>query len=54
VSQAFSDGELQLAGPALTNMLPPKNMFTPENEHGQQKASVLAKLQEYFDRFFGL
>jgi type I restriction enzyme R subunit len=54
VSQAFTDGELQLAGPALTNMLPPKNMFTPENEHGQQKASVLAKLQEYFDRFFGL
>jgi len=54
VAQAFSDGELQLVGPALTNMLPPKNMFTPENEHGQQKASVLAKLQEYFDRFFGL
>jgi type I restriction enzyme R subunit len=54
VTQAFSDGELQLAGPALTNMLPPKNMFTPENEHGQQKASVLAKLQEYFDRFFGV
>ena len=54
VAQAFSDGELQLAGPALTNMLPPKNMFTPDNEHGQQKASVLSKLQAYFDRFFGL
>jgi type I restriction enzyme R subunit len=54
MAQAFSDGELQLAGPALTNMLPPKNMFTPENEHGQQKASVLSKLQTYFDRFFGL
>lgn len=54
VAQAFSDGELQLAGPALTNMLPPKNMFTPENVHGQQKASVMSKLQDYFDRFFGL
>jgi type I restriction enzyme R subunit len=54
VAQAFSDGELQLAGPALTNMLPPKNMFTADNEHGQQKASVLSKLQTYFDRFFGL
>jgi type I restriction enzyme R subunit len=54
VAQAFSDGELQLAGPALTNMLPPKNMFTPDNEHGQQKATVLSKLQNYFDRFFGL
>lgn len=54
VVQAFSDGELQLAGPALTNMLPPKNMFTPDNAHGQQKASVLSKLQAYFDRFFGL
>jgi type I restriction enzyme R subunit len=54
VAQAFSDGELQMAGPALTNMLPPKNMFTPENVHGLQKASVMSKLQAYFDRFFGL
>jgi type I restriction enzyme R subunit len=54
VAQAFSDGEIQMAGPALTNMLPPKNMFTPENLHGQQKASVISKLQAYFDRFFGL
>jgi len=54
VAQAFSDGELQLAGPALTNMLPPKNMFTPENVHGQQKATVISKLQAYFERFFGL
>jgi type I restriction enzyme R subunit len=54
VAKAFSDGELQLAGPALTSMLPPKNMFTPDNEHGLQKASVLSKLQDYFDRFFGL
>jgi type I restriction enzyme R subunit len=54
VAQAFSDGELQLTGPALTSMLPPKNMFTPENVHGQQKASVIAKLQAYFERFFSL
>ncbi len=54
IEQAFSDGEIQMAGPAVTNMLPPKNMFTPDNEHGQQKASVLAKLQAYFERFFGL
>ena len=54
IDQAFSDGEIQMAGPAVTNMLPPKNMFTPDNEHGQQKASVLAKLQAYFERFFGL
>jgi type I restriction enzyme R subunit len=54
LAQAFSDGALQLAGPALTNMLPPKNMFTPEDLHGRQKASVLTKLQDYFDRFFGL
>jgi len=54
IDQAFSDGEIQMAGPAVTNMLPPKSMFTPDNEHGQQKASVLAKLQAYFERFFGL
>lgn len=54
VDRAFSDGQLQLAGPALTNMLPPKNMFSPENVHGLQKESVLSKLQTYSDRFFGL
>lgn len=54
VAQAFTDGQLQLEGPAITNMLPAKNMFTPENVHGQQKASVISKLQAYFDRFFGL
>jgi|LakMenEpi03Aug12_release.lakeMendotaPanAssembly.Ray.scaffolds.fasta_scaffold18645_6 type I restriction enzyme R subunit len=54
VAQAFRDGELQVAGPALTNMLPPKNMFTLDNVHGRQKESVLEKLQAYFDRFFGL
>ena len=52
INQAFRDGHVQAAGPALSQLLPPRNMFTPENEHGEQKRRVLLRLQDFFDRFF--
>ena len=52
VDQAFRDGVVQGAGPALSRLLPPRNMFSPTNEHGVQKRRVLARLQTFFDRFF--
>jgi len=51
MEQAFRDGELQIAGPALSRMLPPKSMFSASNEHGEQKLRVLTRLQTFFDRF---
>lgn len=54
LNQAFRDGEIQLAGPSITKLLPPKDMFTAENIHGQQKQKVMGRLQAYFERFFGL
>ena len=54
MEQAFAEGQVQFFGTALTKLLPARNMFTPENEHGLQKARVMAKLQVFFDRFFGL
>ena len=54
INQAFRDGQVQAAGPALSKLLPPRNMFTPANEHGEQKRRVLERLQEFFERFFVL
>jgi type I restriction enzyme R subunit len=54
VAQAFRDGQVQVAGPALSKMMPPKSMFTASNEHGIQKQRVAALLQSFFERYFGL
>jgi type I restriction enzyme R subunit len=54
MDQAFRDGELEIAGPALSRMLPPKSMFSESNEHGEQKLRVLTRLQSFFERFASL
>jgi type I restriction enzyme R subunit len=54
MDQAFRDGELQIAGPALSRMLPPKSMFSESNEHGEQKLRVLTRLQKFFERFVSI
>jgi type I restriction enzyme R subunit len=54
VAQAFRDGQVQVAGPALSRMLPPRSMFTASNEHGVQKQRVATLLQAFFERYFGL
>ncbi|WP_066302420.1 type I restriction endonuclease subunit R [Arthrobacter luteolus] len=54
IDMAFSDGSIQVAGPALTKVLPPVSRFAPTGGLGEKKQRVLGKLGEYFDRFFGL
>ncbi len=54
IERAFRDGVLQFVGTALTKILPPRNMFSQGNEHGEQKQQVADRLQTYFDRFFTL
>jgi type I restriction enzyme R subunit len=54
IERAFRDGVLQFVGTALTKILPPRNMFSQGNEHGEQKQRVADRLQTYFDRFFTL
>jgi type I restriction enzyme R subunit len=52
IDQAFNEGEVKLMGTAFSKILPPKDMFTPANEHGQLKNRVAEKIQAFFDRFF--
>jgi type I restriction enzyme R subunit len=54
LEQAFKEGQLQVAGTALTKLMPARNMFSPTYEHTVQKDRVLEKLQQFFERFLNL
>ena len=54
IDTAFRDGAVQATGTAITKVLPPVSRFSPDGEHGEKKQRVLAKLGEFFERFFGL
>jgi type I restriction enzyme R subunit len=54
IETAFRDGAIQATGTAITRVLPPVSRFSPDGGHGDKKQRVLAKLGEFFERFFGL
>ncbi|TGN63199.1 type I restriction endonuclease subunit R [Nocardioides eburneiflavus] len=54
VANAFRDGAVPTAGTAITRILPPASRFAPGGEHGVKKQRVLDRLEEFFDRYFGL
>lgn len=56
VREAFKNGEIKETGTAITKVIKPMTMFGTEkgiNRSGK-KQSVLARLIEFFNRFFGL
>ena len=54
IRNAFQDGSIPAFGTAITKILPPVSLFDKDNAHMDQKNRVLDKLNEFFDRFFGL
>lgn len=54
IDRAFRDGALQTTGVAITGVLPPASRFAPGGAHGEKKQRVLARLGEFFERYFGL
>lgn len=54
IDRAFRDGALQTSGVAITAVLPPVSRFTPDGEHAARKTRVLEKLEQFFERYFGL
>ena len=54
IDDAFRDGAIPTAGVAITSVLPPVSRFTRGGGHSARKASVLRRLAEFFDRYFGL
>ncbi|MBN2177426.1 MAG: hypothetical protein JW722_07195 [Demequinaceae bacterium] len=54
VDRAFRDGLVSATGMAITAVLPPVSRFSPTGDRAAKKQAMLAKLADYFDRFFGL
>jgi type I restriction enzyme R subunit len=54
IDGAFRDGAIQPTGTAITHVLPPMSRFSPTGAHAAKKQTVIEKLGDYFERFFGL
>lgn len=54
VRNAFRDGAVNTNGVAITKALPPISIFTPTNERGKKRETVLNKLVAFFEKFFDI
>ncbi|EXG79853.1 type I restriction endonuclease subunit R [Cryptosporangium arvum] len=54
IEHAFRDGSIPTTGTAITKILPPGSRFSAGGGHGEKKQRVLARLGEFFERFFTL
>ena len=54
IAKAIGDGELKTSGTAISGLLPAQDLFDESNIRGVQKARVIDKLKNFFDRFSAL
>jgi type I restriction enzyme R subunit len=54
VDHAFRDGAIPITGTAITRILAPVSRFSADGSHGEKKQRVIARLGQFFERFFGL
>ena len=54
IQKSFEKGEIMTNGTDISEILPPMNMFTPNNERQQKKNKVIDKLLEFFNKFFNI
>jgi type I restriction enzyme R subunit len=54
VKNAFRDGFIPETGTAITKILPPLNPFAPDKQYGKKKSTVIEKLKQFFERFWGV
>ena len=50
----FRDGAIQQIGTENTLVLPPLSRFAPSGAHAAKKQTVVGKLIDFFEWFFGL
>jgi type I restriction enzyme, R subunit len=54
IETAFRDGAVRVSRTAITRNLPPASRFAADGGHGEKKQRVLAKLGDFFERFYSL
>jgi type I restriction enzyme R subunit len=54
ITNAFRDGEIQVSGTAITNILPPISRFGADQNRSKKRELVLDKLTTFFNKFFDI
>jgi hypothetical protein len=54
MEKSISQGELKTSGTSISNLLPARDIFSPNYEHSILKAIVIGKLQKFLERFSNL
>ena len=54
ISNAFRDGSIKTTGTDIDRILPPMSRFGGGGNREEKKQTVLDKLKEFFDKYFGL
>ena len=54
MDNAFRDGAIPTSGVGITKIMPPVSRFAKGGEHSTRKRSVMEKLSEFFERYYGL
>lgn len=54
INNSFRDGVLKTTGTDLDKILPPVSMFSKNNNRSAIKEKVIAVLQKFFEKYFGL
>lgn len=54
IDNAFRDGVIPTSGVGITKIMPPVSRFAKGGEHSSRKRSVMEKLTEFFERYYGL
>lgn len=54
IKNAFSNGVVPETGTAISSILPPMSIFSPNGERLKKRESVLSKLTNFFTKFFDI
>lgn len=54
IQRSFEQGRVETNGTEVSTILPPMNMFTPNNDRQEKKNKVIDRLLNFFDRFFSI
>jgi type I restriction enzyme R subunit len=54
IDNAFRDGSIPTSGVAITKIMPAVSRFAKGGEHASRKRTVMEKLTEFFERYYGL
>jgi type I restriction enzyme R subunit len=54
IDNAFRDGAIPTSGVGITKIMPAVSRFAKGGEHASRKRSVMEKLTEFFERYYGI